>query len=291
MENLYQAHHQWANRPADQRFVSLVELDSYCQGVRENSRAKVISSKALQVQPASETDHFALAVAGPNGEPTAPTNWAFGQLAAKAGAPAGYMRGLPAPLAADCLNWNLSRRDIEDVGVLTYQNGGPPMLTAVTGPNYGRVWNCNITKALLNRFGDGLTGPFKVPGEFGKDVTVTKHNTTLYASDRDLFVFLANEKNKIEVPNRRNGNPGLLSRGFMTWNSEVGSQTYGIATFLFDYVCCNRIIWGAEQFAEIRIRHTASAPDKWINEVAPAIEAYSEIRDRQHHQGHRGCTV
>ncbi len=40
--------------------------------------------------------------------------------------------------------------------------------------------------------------------------TVTKENTTLYASDRDFFVFLANEKNKIEVPNRRNGRAGSM---------------------------------------------------------------------------------
>jgi hypothetical protein len=26
--------------------------------------------------------------------------------------------------------------------------------------------------------GDGVTGPWKVPGEFGKDVVVTKANTT-----------------------------------------------------------------------------------------------------------------
>jgi hypothetical protein len=33
-----------------------------------------------------------------------------------------------------------------------------------------------------------------VPGEFGQRVAVTKQNTTLYASDRDMFVFLADEE-------------------------------------------------------------------------------------------------
>jgi hypothetical protein len=32
------------------------------------------------------------------------------------------------------------------------------------------------------------------------------------------------------------------------WNSEVGKTTLGAGFFLFDYVCCNRIIWGADQY-------------------------------------------
>lgn len=49
-----------------------------------------------------------------------------------------------------------------------------------------------------------------------------------------------------------------------------------MALFLFDYACCNRIVWGAQDYKEIRIRHTASAPDRWIEEVSPAIEAYAQ---------------
>jgi hypothetical protein len=118
-----------------------------------------------------------------------------------------------------------------------------------------------------------------VPGEFGKAVKVTKENTTLYASDRDMFVFLADEKNRIEMPNRRDGQKGSLARGFFVWNSEVGKMSYGFAMFLFDYVCCNRIVWGAQEYTEIRGRHTASAPDRWLEEIAPAITAYSKASE------------
>jgi hypothetical protein len=146
----------------------------------------------------------------------------------------------------------------------------------MTGPNYGRVWDADIVRALINRFGDGVTGEFRVPGEFGKAIEVNKANTTLYASDRDMFVFLADETNRIEMPNRRNGQPGSLARGFFVWNSEVGSKTFGVATFLFDYVCGNRIVLGSSEYREISIRHTASAPDRWIEEVTPAIQAYAD---------------
>lgn len=269
---------QWASRPADERFVSLTELHAAVQSYRKFSRAKVLSSRQITAVPV-ENDNQGLAVQGPNGGTVALTNWSFGQLAARAGAPAGYLRTLPGAMTADCINYGLHvANGAEDIGVLLQadpEGTNPPVLRAATGPNYGRVWNETVTRALVERFGDGLTGQFRVPGEFGVAVPITRENTTLYASDRDMFVFLADEEHRIELPNRRNGETGTLARGFLIWNSEVGSATLGIALFLFDYLCKNRIIWGLQNYQEIRIRHTASAPDRWIEEAAPAIQAYA----------------
>lgn len=271
---LMQASNQWASRPADQRFISLADLNTFVQHQRANSKATVTSSRRISLAPVEGSNTGLVAVAQ-NGGTAELTNWSFGQIAQRAGAPAGYLRTLPAPMAADCVNYGLHyARDIEDIGVLAYKNGGPAVLRAATGPNYGRIWNATITQALVDRFGDGET--FRVPGEFGKRVAVTKANTTLFASDRDMFVFLADEDHRIEIANRRNGQSGSLARGFFVWNSEVGSATFGIATFLFDYVCCNRIVWGAEGYQEITIRHTAGAPDKWLERVAPALEQYAD---------------
>lgn len=273
---LFQASNQWRSRPADERFTSLTELSAFANAVRHDSRQRVLSSRQMLAAPV-ENDENAIVILGPNGAPVTPTHWAFGQLASRAGAPPGYLRELPAPLAADCLNYGLQHgRDIEDIGVLLRKDATAqvPTLAAVTGPNYGRIWNATVIDSLVQRFGDGVTGAFKVPGEFGVDVPVTKENTTLYASDRDMWVFLADEKNRIEVPNRRNGKPGSFARGFFCWNSEVGAATFGLATFIFDYVCMNRIVWGAAEYKEVRIRHTASAPDKLLHEVAPALVRY-----------------
>jgi len=273
MTNLMQASAQWASRPSDERFTSLNDMLDHFRTQRRLSKEAVVSSRQLNVVP--DSDNKGLLVQGPNGNGFAPTHWSFGQLSTLAEAPAGYLRTLPSPVAADCLNYGLQfKRQIEDVGVLLYKNGDS-VLKAATGPRYGRIWNDDITGALVNHFGDGITGDFRVPGEFGKQVEVTKQNTTLFAGDRDMFVFLADEEHRIELPNRRNGQAGSLARGFFFWNSEVGAQTFGMASFLFDYVCCNRIVWGAQEFQEVRIRHTASAPDKWIGEIRPALEAYS----------------
>lgn len=272
---LMQANKQWSTRPSDERFTSLIEMEAHFTNQRLNSRGAVVSSRRIQAEPTE--DNNGLVVTGPNGAAYAPTHWAFGQLAQLSGAPAGYLRGLPAPIAADCINYGLQyKRDIEDVGVLLYKNGGAPTLRAATGPNYGRIWNADIVSGLVKRFGDGINGDFRVPGEFGKKVEVTKDNTTLFAGDRDFFVFLANEENRVTVADRRDGKSGDMARGFFVWNSEVGSSTFGISTFLFDYVCCNRIVWGAEEFKEITIRHTSGAPDRFIEELAPALQRYAD---------------
>ena len=280
MNTLMQASNQWATRPDDERFTSLTAMRDHFDTLRGQSREIVVPSRKIEAQPVADTNHKGLMIVGPNGNGYAPTHWAFGQLATLAEAPGRYLRSLPSEIAADCVNYGLRfKRNVEDVGILLQANG-QNTLRAATGPKYGRIWNAPILHTLTDRFGDGVTGTWKVPGEFGKDVTVTKANTTLYAGDRDMFVFLADEKNRIEIPNRRNGQSGTLARGFFVWNSEVGSATFGVATFLFDYVCCNRIVWGVAEHKEIRLRHTASAPDKWLDEVQPALIAYANSSAR-----------
>lgn len=274
MSTLTQASNEWSNRPADERFENLHALQQQARFWKDHSRARVIASRQLQLAPVADQPNELVAV-GPNGQPAALTNWSFGQVARLAGAPAGYLRTLHPTIAADCVNYGLHTRDVEDVGVLLSQNG-KTVLRAATGPNYGRVWNADIVDRLVERFGDGINGQFRVPGEFKRRVEITKENTTLFASDRDMFVFLADEDHRIELPNRRNGESGSLARGFFVWNSEVGDCTFGIATFLFDYVCCNRIVWGAQEYKEIKIRHTAGAPVRFVDEVAPALQRYAD---------------
>lgn len=276
---LMHANKQWSSRPADERFTSLLDMQSHFSTQRLQSRAATVSTRGLTAQPMEGVQN-GLQIVGPGGNGFAPTNWAFGQLAALAEAPAGYLRTMPAAIASDCLNYGLKyKREIEDIGVLLYKNG-ESILRAATGPRYGRIWNADVTNAVVNFVqrhggdGSGTNGDWRNPGEFGQAVDVTQANTTFFAGDRDMFVFLANEQNRIELPNRRAGKMGGFARGFFVWNSEVGSTTFGFSTFLFDYTCCNRIVWGAENFQEIKIRHTASAPDKWMEEIAPALETY-----------------
>src|SRR5580692_8993332 len=250
MTTLMQASRQWATRPADERYASLLDMQSYMTRRRDRSRATVESTRALTVLPdQSDPGHRGLFLGverGPlAGQQLAPTHQAFGQICSLAAtpSPASYFREsrLPAELIADALNFNLRfTRDVEDVGVLATlgdeDNGlGVPAgseLRAATGPAYGRIWDADIVDALVERFGDGVSGHWRVPGEFGNRITVTKENTTLFASDRDTFVFLADEDRRIEVPDRRNGSGGSMARGSLcgtrrsaTRRSALGSSS------------------------------------------------------------------
>lgn len=301
MATLTACHREWASRPDDERFTSLTGMRDHFVAERSRSRSVVASCRQIELRPVANGNPMQdLEVVGQAGVPYAMTNWAFGQLCQLAAGPAdkappsAYIASLPAPLAADCLNYGLKyKREIEDVGLLLTTPDRsqlpaipapgivpagpiPGALRAATGPRYGRVWQAEVLETLCKRFGDGLSGDWKIPGEFGKAVAVTKANTTLYGSDRDMFIFLADEERRVELPNRRPGQRGSLARGFFLGNSEVGKSTLMLSTFYFDYVCCNRFVWGAEGLQEIKLRHTASAPDRWLEEIEPALLSYSQ---------------
>lgn len=281
--NLMQANAQWSTRPADQRFTSLTSLDAFVRGVRERSAARVVSSRDLTAEPVG-ADHKGLAVRGSAGTLAAVGHGTFGQLATLAGAPAGYLRSLPSEMAADCINYGLKHaRDVADVGVLLTRdadNASLVTLRAATGPNYGRIWGADLSRVLLDEVGDGVTGRFTVPGVFGKPLdVVTKDDTTLYASPDDMFVFMADETNRVTVQNRRNGESGTLARGFMVSNSETGNGRLKLYRFFFDYACSNRIIWGACDLSELAIRHTKGAPDRYLEEFLPTLRAFIRSTD------------
>lgn len=275
MAVLTQASQQWASRPDDERFTSIHEMLEYSRRQRDLSRQGTQMNRLIRAAPVEDMPN-AIALTGIHGEAVMPTHWAFGQMCSLVGAPAGYLRQLPSDLAADCLNTSMLQRKSDNVGWLVRTDETMPMAAALTGPGYGRIWNEEVLEAIERRFGDGRTGQFTVPGEFGRRTPITKENTTLFASDRDMFVFLADEVNRIEVPGRRDGQSGELARGFFIQNSEVGSASLKIATFLFDYVCSNRIVWGAEGFKEVAIRHSAGAPIRWLDEIVPALENYAQ---------------
>lgn len=156
-------------------------------------------------------------------------------------------------------------------------------LRAVTGPEYGRIWDKDLVAAVMSIAGTG-TGDtiWKVPGVLDWStmthnpvVDITKDTTTLYASDRDVFLFLVDDTHPIEAGRLPNGEPDLYFRGFYAWNSEVGSKTLGIASFYLRAVCANRNLWGTENFEEITIRHSKFAAQRFAHEAAPALTNFA----------------
>jgi hypothetical protein len=93
-----------------------------------------------------------------------PTHWSFGQVASLIGAPATYLRGLPAPLAGINLQYGLTSHRAEQIKTLAIENGRIE-LRAMTGPDYGRIYDHELVSAAQRIAGSG-TGytRWKAPG-------------------------------------------------------------------------------------------------------------------------------
>ena len=274
---------EWFSRPDDERYLSLSALHEAVRARAERATARTVEARALRVE-ASRDDAGRLALVVPGREePVAPTHWSFGQMCSLVGAPASYLRQLPAPLAGINLQHGLLSHRAELVKTLEAEDGRVE-LRAVTGPDYGRIWDHELVAAVMSIAGDG-TGDtrWKVPGlldwssmTHNPFVEVTKDTTTLYASDRDVFLFLVDDAHPIEAGRLPNGDPDLYFRGFYCWNSEVGSKTLGVASFYLRAVCMNRNIWGAEGFEEISIRHSKFAAHRFAHQAAPALARFAD---------------
>jgi hypothetical protein len=273
---------EWFNRPADERYLSLSDLMASVQGRAESSRTRTVESAAIRIE-ASRDDAERLTLMVPGADrPIAPTHWSFGQLAGIVGAPATYLRQLPAPLAGINLQYGLTAHRAEQVKTLESEDGRVE-LRAVTGPDYGRIYDHELVAAVQKIAGNG-TGDtrWKVPGVldwstgiYNPRVDITSDTTTLYASDRDVFLFLVDDLNPIEAGRLPDGSPDLYFRGFYCWNSEVGAKTLGIASFYLRAVCQNRNLWGVEDFEEITIRHSKYAASRFAHQVAPALTRFA----------------
>ena len=145
---------EWFSRPDDERYLSLTELMTAVHGRAERSRTRTVESAAVRVA-ASRDDPERLGLLLPgSSEPVAPTHWSFGQLAALVRAPAAYLRDLPAPLAGINLQYGLTTRRSEQIKTLETLDGRVE-LRAVTGPDFGRIYDHELVAAVQRIAGDG----------------------------------------------------------------------------------------------------------------------------------------
>ena len=292
---------QWYNRPDDQKFLSIDEMLTYKKADAKSLTSRIVDTHRLNIIGTPDEKNpsrgsITVEYDDDNGRENmnTPTNWSFGQLSQLAGAPSGYLRNLPAELAADNLMWGLRYNRGKEL-IKTYGgNAAGSDLRAATGPDYGRIFDHEIIEPIKNLVDDS-NGRWKVAGQmtgmkgglavYDPEVPVTLATTTLFASDRDVFIFLVDDRNPIEVGKLANGEPDLMFRGFYAWNSETGSKTAGIAAMYLRGVCMNRNLWGVENFHEIKIKHTKFAPDRFAQEARPALQSFANGSTAQFVQG------
>jgi hypothetical protein len=281
---------QWAMRPDDQRFTDLTTLRDQVAKWADNSHPIDLDPRSLTAEAHSGDQLLISSDAIDDGRiALAPTNYGFGDLCQLIGAPSRYLAKLPAELAARCLNHGFSNLKVPSDTQKQVYVGEPAgfdmnVLRCLTSPSYGRITDRDVVEEVMKFAGNG-TGDtrWKVPGVmdwstmvYNPNVDITNENTTLYASDRDIFLFLVDDKNPIEVGKTANGDPDLVFRGFYVWNSEVGERTFGVATMYLRGVCCNRLLWGVEGFSETSFRHSKGAPARFLTDCAPALQSFAE---------------
>ena len=262
---LFQASKQWATRPEDERFDSLASLYQATKHYAEQAREKRMPFADLRVE-ALDGD---VQLVGKANVPAKFTHWAFGQLCSRVGAPASYLRDLPATLACQNLNHGLAQRIADKsanslANLMFHQNGGLVLRSLLTD-DYSRIWNHEVVERL-----QGLEAQGWEPAR--PDIRKSMGDwPALYASDHDMFAFVRNSNLTVDEA----GSDGAIYKGVIVENSEVGASALKLTRFLYREMCGNHIIWGASKVLEISVRHVGSARHRWGGYFA-AIRRYAE---------------
>ena len=180
MTTLMQASQQWASRPADERFVSLLrDADQDARASRAKPTGRPQSTRKIRVLPdETDTKHRGLldrdamtgSLAGSADRSDALVVRPALQSRGAATSPASYFREsrLPAAIIADALNYNLRfTRDVDTVKLLSAPGDAAAVPSAhrtQLRPDLER----RHRRHAVEQFGDGVTGYWRVPGEFGK---------------------------------------------------------------------------------------------------------------------------
>lgn len=258
---LFHANAQWSNRPADERFTSLEAMHAATKAYADKAAEAVTPWGDVRVESVGDN----MSVTGKSGVQATLTHYAFGQLSARADAPAHYLRQLPGTLAAQNLNYGLKARPQGDAKLLFHQNGGL-VLRAATSDTYARVWNHEVIARLIDAANrSGLVPARPTFRQFSGDAPA------LYASDHDMFAFLMSAEREIKDPTGAS-----LFRGVIAQNSEVGDCALKLMGFYFRDICGNHIIWGAREIAEVKLSHVGRVRQRWADAM---------IRVRQYMDG------
>lgn len=263
---IFKANRQWQTRPDDERFPTIEALYQACSGYADSAKEKAVAFRDLRI----EAVNGEVQLVGRNGASARFTHWAFGQLCGRLGAPASYLRDLPATLACQNLNHGLANRVADAVGSgmakLLFHSNGSWLLRAITSDQYTRIWNYEVADRLRDLEGRGWEPAVPDFNSFGAD-----KQTALYASDHDMFAFLRSKNVDIAEP----GQDLPMYRGVIVENSEVGASALKVTRFLYRAMCGNHIIWGASNVFDMAIRHVGDARARWA-QFAVQVRKWSD---------------
>lgn len=282
--NLMAASAQWANRPADERFWNLSDLQKALLTRKQGTSEVEMPSKQLRAKAIDNQ----LCLVGNNGNPAQLSHWSFTRLCTKIEASGEYLRKLPVELAAQCVNYGLSAKANEDKAQLLLQRENHVTTVRSIMTDYDRLWNLDIVNALIPGLSNGWMTPPARPAKndprarpaTANDIIPNQNNFALavkegdmiapagvYEGDRDMFIFLVNPTRIID-----DGGKGLM-RGAFIHNSEVGAGSFTLEMFMLENVCGNHIVWGASKVNKIKLVHRGEKIRYFSRDVQKSLAA------------------
>ena len=250
---IMKASKQLFGRGKDEKFESLLDLREYL-----NRRSSGTFEKTVDLRDFTYNHNGSMFLeqrkafqdSGPRHDLN---DWSFRQLCKQLSAPAEFISRLSPKLASNCMQEATNEREADSrKGKSVFYmdsndtEGSEGTIRAVTTDRYVRVYD-NEVLTEVEKYGSGMT------------------QQGLYSGERDIFMFMTNEEMKVDI----NGED--LNRGFMVWNSEVGSRTFGVMSFYYRTICSNHIIWGCQNVNERVSKHIGQVRDIF-NELPYFIE-------------------
>lgn len=279
--NLTAASHEWANRPADERFSSLRELFLHTAIAAEQSREVREHVNKCEV---AVGERGSLQLNTPHEGALNFSNWGFGQFCTAIGSNAKYMRSLANDPARAAYNLNEDIAKIRGTqSNVLYIDGGNKMLSC-TSTSYGRCYNHVVADEIMQSGEGWHTLPAMPAGKNSPNTRIaTEADCTrstiikpgdqiidagLYAAKggENCFIFMVDDSLRVD-----DGTDEGLSLGFFAVNSEVGQRAFELTTFMYRYVCGNHIVWEAENVQTVKIKHIG---DNVEGRIRTAIQKY-----------------
>lgn len=268
---------EWRNRPDDERFTSIESFMAFLKTRKEQSTE--LHAGIEDISFAGTGDDLFMML---HDKAYAPTDWMLEQFCNQIGMPRSFLQRLNAETITLCLQDVMSKRtrsDDEEAQVKLLTQGDT--MRCLTSTSYNRIWDYDVAENILDVAMS--RGSWKIPGEMNWSnmthnpfVDITKDNTTLFASPRDMFMFLCQDDQPIVAGKLPNGDDDVYFRGFYGFNSETYGGKGGLKYFMLRGVCMNRNLWGVEQVNEISIKHTKHSTDKLKKETQIALLEFTK---------------
>ena len=266
------AHKQLVSRPPDECYPDFPALLAYLRKRENESGELAVWKDRFGVRP---YDHGLALLHGD--QDFAFNDWSFKQMCALSGAEAEFINRLDPQTASDALNQTREWYK-DDEGRLLFQDtgGSLPVARAIYSKGYARVPDLAVAE-LVQREATGFVPAGEVAGRHVGMPPVRPEASGLYASSRDMFLFLADEDNAVEWRPDNGGQGAAFYRFLIVGNSETTARKLCYIMGLMEGVCGNHLIWGAEETVVVERRHIGD-PGRIMEALRLAIEA---LRDRR----------